>query len=416
MLYLVIAMKSHFTSTFFKNNRQRFRQQFKGTAPVVITANGLLQRGADSTYAFSQDANFWYLTGVDEPDVLLVMDRDEEYLIVPKRSGVRETFDGAVSFKDLTMRSGIKTVYDDEAGWQHLAARVGKVRHIATVAPPPDYVEQYGFYTNPARRHLEGKLKEIKLEIDIIDVGQTLARLRMIKQTPEIVAIQAAIDITIKSLRNSTKLNMLSKYEFEYQLEAEIKAGFRKNGAVGEAFESIVAAGKNACILHNINNDGKIGRTDLVLTDIGAEVEHYAADITRVFCVGKPSARQKAVHQAVLEVQQFAIDQLKPGALLKEYEQTVEDFMGQKLRQLKLIKTVNHENVRQFYPHATSHFLGLNVHDVGDYSQPLQAGAVITVEPGIYIATEGIGVRIEDDILITKTGNQILSAQLSRNL
>src|SRR5207249_1904686 len=150
--------------------------------------------------------------------------------------------------------------------------------------------------------------------------------------------------------------------------------------------------------------------------DIGAEVEHYASDITRTHSIGTPSRRQRAVHEAVLEVQKYGFSLLRPGVLMREYEESIEHFMGEKLRELGLIKTITHENVRTFYPHATSHFLGLNVHDIGDYDRPLEPGVVLTVEPGIYIAEEGIGIRIEDDVLITETGIKVLSDKLSRDL
>ncbi|HEY5442334.1 MAG TPA: M24 family metallopeptidase, partial [Candidatus Saccharimonadales bacterium] len=126
--------------------------------------------------------------------------------------------------------------------------------------------------------------------------------------------------------------------------------------------------------------------------------------------------RQQAVHAAVLDVQQFAFGLLKPGTLIAEYEKQIEQYMGEKLRELGLIKTIAHDDVRKFYPHATSHFLGLNVHDVGDYSRPLEPGAVLTVEPGIYIPAEGIGIRIEDDVLVTADGIKLLTDKLPRDL
>ncbi len=409
-------MNSYFSSHFFEANRQKLRRVFKGTAPIIIAANGLLQRGGDSTYAFSQDANFWYLSGLDEPDLLLIMDQSEEYLIVPSRSGVRQTFDGSVSFSELAKRSGITTIYESKEGWEKLEKRLSKVKHIATVAAPPAYVEQLGFYTNPTRNNLAIQVRARKQGLELLDVGQDLARLRMIKQAPELKAIQQAIDITIDSLKSATKLSKLSKYGFEYELEAEIRAGFRRQGATGDAFEPIVAAGKNACTLHNVANNDQITKDSLVLTDVGAEVEHYAADITRVFTYGKSTSRQRDVHAAVIEVQQYALGILKAGVIVKEYEQRIEHYMGQKLRELGLIKEISHENVRRFYPHSTSHFLGLNVHDVGDYSLPLEPGVILTVEPGIYIPDEGIGIRIEDDVLITRQGNKVLSDRLSRML
>lgn len=148
---------------------------------------------------------------------------------------------------------------------------------------------------------------------------------------------------------------------------------------------------------------------------MGAGVANYSADISRSWAVN-PSKRYQAIHSAVIEVTVFAKGLLKPGVLLKDYEQSVEHFMGEKLRELGLIKNIEHENVRQFFPHSTSHFLGIDVHDIGDYGLPLEAGVVLTVEPGIYVPEEGIGIRIEDDILITTDGIENLSGSLSNEL
>jgi Xaa-Pro aminopeptidase len=206
------------------------------------------------------------------------------------------------------------------------------------------------------------------------------------------------------------------KYAQEYEIEADLTRGFRRRGAMGHAFEPIVAGGERACTLHNVANNGQLSSDELLLLDVGAEVRHYAADITRTYSIGTPSRRQQAVFDAVLEVQQFAFSLLKPGALLKENEQQIEQFMGEKLRELGLIKNIEHDEVRKFYPHSTSHFLGLNVHDIGDYSRPLEPGMVLTVEPGMYIPDEKIGVRIEDDVLITDDGYEILTDRLPRSL
>jgi Xaa-Pro aminopeptidase len=145
-------------------------------------------------------------------------------------------------------------------------------------------------------------------------------------------------------------------------------------------------------------------------------VENYAADITRTYALGVPSKRQQQVSEAVQDVQKFALKLLKPGTSLRDYEQKVEELMGEKLLELGLIKTAEQRNIRRYYPHSTSHFLGLDVHDVGNYEQPLAAGMVLTVEPGIYIPEEKIGVRIEDDVLITKNGVEVLSKKLPPTL
>jgi Xaa-Pro aminopeptidase len=409
-------MKSHFTSDFFAANRLRLRELFTGTAPIVVTANGLMQRGGDNAFQFAQDANFWYLTGLDEPDLVLVMDRDREYLIVPERSVSRQAFDGALDPAEFRKISGISLILEGAEGWDELNKRLKKVKHVATVAAPPAYVDQLGLFTNPARATLIERLKNTNPDLDLLDITPHLVRMRTIKQPEELAAIQTAIDVTLASLKTLTRPASLARYKHEYELEAELGREFRRRGAAGHSFAPIVAAGQRACTLHNVANNGDLSRGELLVLDVGAEVEHYAADITRTVALGMASKRQKQVHEAVLAVQEFALSQLRPGVMLRDYELAVEHFMGEKLRELGLIRSISHKAVRRFYPHATSHFLGLNVHDVGEYDRPLEAGMVLTVEPGIYIPKEGIGVRIEDDVLITAKGVKNLSAKLPRGL
>ena len=404
-----------FSQDFFKANREKLQQLLKSEDPIVVTANGLIQRGADSSYSFTQDSNFWYLTGISDPDITLVIDGNREFLIVPIREGSRVTFDGQIDVASLTAISGISDIVNEATGWTRIDNLLEKTKRLATLAPAPSYIEQFGLYANPARSRLMERVGRHVSDLELIDIRTELANMRMIKQEQEIVAIQAAIDITIASLKD-----VLSKpkgtYKYEYQIEADIAHGFRYRGSEGHAFEPIVAGGVRACTLHNITNDAAINMGDLVVLDVGASVCGYAADITRVYATTKPTKRQMDVFEAVKEAQSYAISLLKPGANLKTYESKVARFVGTKLKQLKLISNLNDESIRHYFPHATSHFLGLNVHDVGDYQKPLQAGTVITVEPGIYIPEEGIGVRIEDDVLITKEGIDILSRNLPSKL
>jgi Xaa-Pro aminopeptidase len=406
-----------FGSDFFAGNRARLRQLFSGTAPIVITAHGLLQKAADEEYPFHQDRHFWYLTGIDEPDVVLVMDKGKEYLIVPDREVVRVQFDGAVDISEVTRRSGIKEILNEKEGWRQLESRLKRVQHVATLAANPKYFETLGMYTNPARAELLRRLKDYNPDLELLDLRQHLARMRSVKQPVEIEAIQRAITITVETIKEIQRPKQLAKYAYEYEIEADLTRGFRRRGALGHAFSPIVASGKCACTLHNFKNNAALASDELIMLDVGADFEHYAADISRTFSLGgKPSRRQQQVHDAVLAAQQFAFSLLKPGVLYMDYEKKVEQFIGEKLRELGLIKTIERDAVRRFFPHATSHFLGLDTHDAGDYAEPLQAGMVLAVEPGIVIPEESIGVRIEDNVLITEDGIQVLSSALSREL
>lgn len=408
------TMGSNFDASFFVANRERLRSLFTGTAPIVLTANGVLQRNGDVTFPFRQDSSFWYYTGISEPDLVLVIDKSKEYLIAPGREEHRKAFDGEVDFTALTQQSGIQTVLPEKDGWKQLSTRLKKVKHVATLAPPPAFVAYHGLYTNPARARLLRSIKQYNPEIEVLGLKPQITHMRAIKQTQELEALQAAIDITVSTLKHVTKKG-LEIYQREYELEAAITANFRKSAAQ-HAYQPIVAVGANACTLHYIDNDHAITPGELLLVDVGAEHSNYAADITRTYAVGEPTRRQRQVYDAVLAVWQFAIDQLKPGVLLRDYEESVQQLMGEKLRELGLIKLIDQDTVRRYYPHATSHFLGLDVHDVADYERLLEPGMVLTVEPGIYIHEEGLGIRIEDDVLITAQGNKILSDALPRVL
>lgn len=405
-----------FTSDFFTANRERLRQLFTGTAPIVITANGRLQRGSDEAYQFHQDPNFWYLTGISDPDIILVMDKGKEYLIIPGRSTSQEVFDGAIDPEGLARQSGITTMYDEKEGWKQLGGRLKRVQHLATLAPPAAYIESWGMYMNPARARLVKRCKAAHADLELLDLRTHLARMRMIKQPEELLALREAIAITNDTLKEVTKSRQLIKYAHEFELEADITRGFRRRGGRGHAFTPIVAGGYNACTLHYVDNNSPLSSSDLIVLDVGAEYSHYSADITRTVCSGEPSRRQRAVHEAVEAAQDYAYSLLRPGMSFETYEKQMVAFVGEKLRELSLIKSITEESVRAYFPHATSHFLGLDTHDAGDYGRPLEPGVVMTVEPGIYIPEEGIGVRIEDDVLITETGIDILSKSLPRSL
>lgn len=405
-------MRTYFDAAFFVANRRRLQELFAGKAPIVLTANGLLQRNSDINYKFRQDSNFWYLTGLNIKDAILVIDQGKEYLILPDLGPVDEVFSTPHNPELIEKQSGISVCVGQKEGWKKLNRRLHKVKHVATLGAYPAYNEHYSMYSNPARASLITKLKEANPQSELLDIRKHLAQMRMIKQPPEIKAIQGAINITVAALKSVER--KLPKYTFEYEIEADITHGYRKRGAKGHAFSPVVASGPRSCHLHYEDNDHEIADARHIYIDTGAEVDNYAADITRTYFLAKPTKREVAVVTAVKEVAMFATANLKPGVSIRQNEKLVEHYMGEKLRELGLIKSITKESVRKFYTHACSHYLGLDAHDVGDYDAPLQPGMVLTVEPGIYIQDEKFGVRIEDDVLITKKGVKILSKGLNQ--
>ncbi len=401
-----------FSSEFFIANRRRLQMLFAGSAPIILTANGMLQRNSDITFPFRQESNFWYLTGIDEPDIILVIDRGKEYLIVPDRDKNRQAFDGAIDHERLVSISGIDNIYGEKTGWQKLSLRLKKVKHIATLTPPIAFESHYGFYTNPARGRLIDIIKEINENLELIDLKNQFSKMRSVKQPEELNAIKRAIDITSQAFKQV--VTKRKSFNYESDILRLVDTYFVKHG-VEHAYQPIIAGGGNACVLHYVKNTEKLDNS-LVLIDVGAEYCHYASDITRTYSLGPINNRQQSVHDAVVEVQDYALSILKPGITIRGYEKSIEQYMGEKLRELGLIKSVESSEVRRYYPHATSHFLGLDTHDIGDYDAPLEVGAVLTVEPGIYIPEESIGIRIEDNVQVTKSGVEVLSKNLPRTL
>lgn len=396
---------------FFEANRARLRQLFTGTAPIVLTGNYLIQKSADIAYDFEQDTNFWYLTGCDEPGFILVMDGDKEYFIAPEESKNRDVFDGEVDYGYILANSGIETVYNYEDGWKHLSKKISKVKHVATISPPADYIPSMLMFTAPARAKLIEKIKSYNDELDFIDLKQYFVSLRSIKSNIELQQIKDSVELTAKLYKNIQKC--WQNAENESDIIAEATKYAHKNQAKF-AYDPIIAGGLNAVTLHYTKNNCVLNSDEILLVDGAISCSKYSADITRS-AAKNPSKRQIAVYEAVLNVQQFAINLLKPGLILKDYEQKVHGFMGEKLRELGLIKTISDETVREFYPHSTSHFLGLDVHDIGDYDASLAPGMVLTVEPGIYIKQEKIGIRIEDNIVITDNGYENLSESIIKD-
>src|SRR5680860_759792 len=233
-----------------------------------------------------------------------------------------------------------------------------------------------------------------------------LAKLRAIKQSNEIAAIKMAIKLTVDAF-NDIKPK-LAIFTHEYQAEAEFTYYFRKNGSEGHAYDPIVASGKNACTLHYSVNNSRLNKNNLVLLDIGAKVGGYSADISRTYSLSEPNDRQIEVHQAVYDARRKIIDLLRPGLTVIDYQKQVEEIMRASLMQLGLLSSP--DDYRRYFPHSVSHGLGVDTHDSLGAPSEFLSGMVLTVEPGIYIPEENIGIRIEDDILITDTGCINLSA------
>lgn len=399
-------------ATFFTQSREAAIQKLEGSL-LVVPAYTQMQRGNDAAFQFEQEANFWYLTGVTHPDWWVIIDgkRAKSWLVSPDINEVHALFDGNLSAERAAQLSGIPDVIDRSKGVSLLRQAARSHQFVYTVDPPAHH-DYFGFTLNPAARDMREQLSRIFTKVQ--DFRPKLAEIRAIKRPQELEVMQHAIDLTIDTFE--TAKSSMATYKYEYQVEADFTHYFRKNGATGHAYDPIVAAGANACTLHYGANESALKKGTLLLLDIGARAGGYAADITRTYAVGKPTKRQQAVHAEVEAAQQQIIALLEPGLGIEAYQNEVDVIMKRALINLKLIRDENDEAYRTYFPHAISHGLGVDVHDALGRPKYLQPGMVLTVEPGIYIPEEGIGVRIEDDILITKNAHRNMSAKLSTSL
>jgi Xaa-Pro aminopeptidase len=406
------SSKPGFDANFFAGNRQALLKSLGGGALVVLTAYSAMQRRADAAFKFEQEANFWYLTGIDAPDWQVIIDGSQRkaWLVQPEVDDVRNLFDGSLSAENAMKQSGIKDVLDRTEARQLLAKLKSSHSVAYTVLPSAEH-ERHGFTPNPAGKRLS---EELKSHYAVQDAGEKLAKLRAIKQPVEIAAIQKAVDITVGGIKSA--LRQLKNMKYEYEFEAVLNAHFRAAGAEGHAYDPIIAGGDNACTLHYIANNDRLQKKDWLLFDAGAYWQHYAADITRTVPLGQPTQWQRDVYEATLRVHDAAIKLCAPGRSVIAYQQAVDEAMEDELVALGLIERGDKDGLRHYFPHAISHGLGIDVHDPLGKPVQFDVGMVLTVEPGIYVPEKGFGVRIEDDILITEDGPKNLSAKLPVSL
>lgn len=395
---------------FFKHNRQKLTLALGGQL-VILSAYGRLQRSNDAAHAFTQEANFWYLTGIEEPDWMVIIDgsQDKSWLVMPQISDVHMTFDGGLDAARAKEISGVdKVISKDES--LKLLRILAKKHSLVCTLDTPTHAEHFNFSLNPSILHAKHMLE--RQFAGVQDIQKDLAKLRAIKQPEEVAMIQKAINATISGF--TYVRSNLHSYKNENQIDADISWRIRKSGAKGHAYDPIIAAGKNACTLHYSHNHDKIASRQLVLMDVGASYGGYAADITRTYIKGQPTKRQIAVHGAVESAHKQIIALISPSVSIEEYQRSVDSIMQGAVESLGLGKSEG--TLRKYFPHSVSHGLGIDVHDSLGAPKYFAENMVLTVEPGIYIPEEGIGVRIEDDILVTAKGNKNLSGALSTGL
>lgn len=395
-------------------NRQKFTEQMQPNALAVFNSNDIFPISADSTMPFQQHRDILYLSGVDQEESILVLfpdctqEKHREVLFLKETSDLIAIWEGEKLTKDAAFEtSGIRTVY-----WLDQFDVIFKQM----------MAEAHSIYLN-TNEHLRAStevetredrfIQKVKANYPAHQVRKSapiMHKIRSIKEAEELALMQRACDITKAGVERLLKF--IRPGVWEYEIEAELAHEFLRNRSRGFAYTPIIASGKNACVLHYIENNQQCLDGDVILLDVGAEYANYASDLTRCIPVnGRFTARQKEVYNAVLHVKKEAQKMLVPGTVLAEYHQEVGRIMEAELIKLKLIDATDVKNQRAEWPaykkyfmHGTSHFLGLDTHDVGLWNEPIQAGMVFTCEPGIYIPEEGLGIRIEDDLVVQANG------------
>lgn len=408
----------------FGERRTRVFTQMQPNSALLLFSEIEKRRNNDCTYPFRQDSYFWYLTGFNEPNAALLLLKTEQaektIIFLRPRDPLLETWNGR--------RLGV-----ERAPQQLNVNEAYSIKEFSTVLPK--ILKNLTALYHVPEIHTWGDKLVTESAVsfsEILDWRPMLSEMRLIKSSNEIRLMQQAGQIT--ALGHIKAMQTTRPNRFEYEIESDILHEFNRHCARFPSYNSIVAGGNNACILHYTENDRPLNDGDLVLIDAGCEFAMYAGDITRTFPVnGKFSQPQREIYELVLKAQKRAIELLVPGNSIKQANDEVIRIKTQGLVDLGILKgdvdtLIEQQAYRQFYMHGLGHWLGLDVHDVGSYGQDkqriLEIGMVITVEPGIYISEDadvpeqykGIGVRIEDNLLMTEYGNKILTAAAPKEI
>ena len=408
-------MKYHqIDGELFIANRAKFIQHMTSNTLAVFNSNDIYPVSSDATMPFQQHRDIFYLSGVDQEESILVLfptasnPAHREVLFLRETNETIAIWEGEKLTKTKAFEtSGIKTVY-----WLNQFPTIFKQL----------MAEAQGIYLN-TNEHLRANtevetredrfIKQVKIDYPAHQVYKSapiLHKTRSIKEAVELALMQTACDITENGFRRV--LGFVKPGVWEYEIEAEFAHEFLRNRSQGFAYTPIIASGKNACVLHYIENNQQCQAGDVMLLDVGAEYANYSSDLTRCIPVnGRFTPRQKAVYNAVLHVKNEATKLLVPGTIMAEYHKQVGTLMEEQLVNLGLISLEDIKNqdaawpaYKKYFMHGTSHFLGLDTHDVGLWHEPIQANMVFTVEPGIYIPAEGLGIRLEDDVVVQANG------------
>jgi Xaa-Pro aminopeptidase len=396
----------------YREHRARFRQHLEKGGLAIFHSNDIMPTSADGSMPFKQASDIFHLSGIDQEETILLLfpdavdPKDREILFVRETSDLIAIWEGAkFSQKEATELSGIPTVLWTTSYEATIKRLVPQCEHLYLNSN--EHLRQ----GNEVETREERKNKETRAQFPLHSLKRSapiMHRIRSRKTAEEVAQIQRAIAITGKAFERVC--GFVKPGVKEYEIEAEISHEFLRNSSRGHAYTPIIASGYNACVLHYITNDQVCNDGDVILMDFGCEYGGYASDLTRCVPVnGRFTKRQKDVYNAVLRVKNEATQLLRPGTLLADYHKQVGKMMESELIGLGLIDQSDVAKqdpekplYKKYFMHGTSHFLGLDVHDVGLWNEPIAEGMVFTVEPGIYIREEKLGIRLENNILVTR--------------
>ncbi len=385
----------------YAQRREQLRQTLESDQIAIFAS----ETTPPTRMRFRQDNNFMYLTGLEAMNGVLVILPDDSpleervVLFLPRQSRVSRLFEGPLPEPNEQTRR--------ETGIEDIRER-GELSAFLTEALK---AHPRVLVNRPARTLLTDAIREANPEAQLTSVDRLIAPMRVVKSPAEIALLRKAVAASIAGHRALAQ--RLAPGVYEYELEGAAQEAFRRHGSEREGYPMIIGSGPNACILHYNANKRQVQANELVLVDIGAEYSYYTADITRTYpASGKFTPRQRELYIAVLDAMKYAEKEAKPGITLRElHQKVVEFFRNHKLRAKD--ENGNEQTLDRFFVHGLSHMMGMDVHDL-DPNQPLRPGMVFTIEPGVYIPSEGIGIRIEDDYLVTENGVENLSRALPR--
>jgi Xaa-Pro aminopeptidase len=403
--------RKNMNKEFFARNRNNILESIKDNSILILFAGEAPQKSADEAYDFTPNRNFYYLTGIDRQQIILMITKINgkvsQTLFIEKADPVLEKWIGKrMTVEEAKAASGIETIQflEDFQSSVHRLMLTYDIQYLYLDLERRSW-GSVGTEANVFANKFTGKYPQLNVK----NIYHDICSLRLIKTEEELAEIKKAINIThdgIKSLMNNAKPGMM-----EYELEASFDYVLKCSGVTDYAFKTIAASGVNATVLHYSQNNTKTEEGDLILFDLGAQWNYYNADISRTFPMnGKFTERQKEIYNIVLKAMDDTMAVIKPGVPFAKLNETTRASLAEGLKKIGLIK--EDSELSKYYFHGVSHYLGLDTHDVGSRELELKPGMVLTIEPGLYIEEEKIGIRIEDDVVVTEDGYENLAKDI----